>query len=540
MSYRILHPDCLEIQNSFGVKGLASAAIASSGLSGEQIEELLSSGEALAMCRSESMKQVLQRLQKAKEAHEQVFVAGDYDADGICSTAIMKDILDRLSIPNGYYIPDRFREGYGLSEKIVSMVHEKGYSLIITVDNGVKCFDSISLAKQLGMDVIVTDHHRIEEPVPSDILLHPDTMEPCFEHLSGAGVVLQLSRCLFGDIPMHTALAAIALIGDVMPLWKETRKIVQKGLQEIARGALPSVMPLLRQGAAIDQKTVSFQIVPKLNSVGRMNDRSNVNTLVPFLLCRDPMKIQSYAKQLEEVNSARRRLSDSMVRKAMNLDSGTAFPVLFDESFFEGVNGLAAGKLSRTWNKPVLVFSRHENLFKGSGRGISGFDLYSFFSGFEELEEFGGHPGAVGIAVREERFEEFCMHVQRHMEEIPFAAEEPCLQAFAVHPDHLSIEEIMEFESLRPFPSELVTLAAVKDPLMMSCRAFDRVIRYHFANLTEGFDGVKFTSSKSEPKRDIRWLIGTPGINRFRDRITAQIEIEELIGPGEESELCGK
>ena len=529
MSYRILKSDPSPLMERYGISCLSAASIAASSLSKEQIIDLLDPSDQLTVSTCEALDKVCRRIMEAGKNREKVFIAGDYDADGICSTAIMKDILDRLGIENGYYIPDRFKEGYGLSSAIVSLAEKKGYRLIITVDNGVKCFESIQLAKSLGMDVIVTDHHQIEEPVPGDLLLHPDVMEDRYAYLSGAGVVLEISRALLGSVPSHTALACIALIGDVMPLWKETRKIVRRGMIELEHGALPAVSALLKDPGSVDVTAVSFQIVPKLNSVGRMDDQSNVNTLVPFLLCSDPVRIAKYAKQLESVNNARRRRSDAMVKKALTLEADDPFPIVFDESFFEGVNGLAAGKLARQWHKPVLVFARHDQLLKGSGRSIAGFDMYSFFAGFDELEQFGGHTGAVGLSVREDRFSAFCDHVQARMKEtaLPSEVKDP---AFLIDDSHLNIEEIMEFESLRPYPRELVTHAAIRKPLLQKVNAYDRVIRYHFTNETGGYDGIQFTSSRTEPEREIRWLIGTPGINRFRSHIGAEIRIEAFDG----------
>ncbi len=526
MTFRVISPDTEAVSKQWNIPALPAAAIAASGLSDEQIRELLDPSEELRDSECENLDRVCRRLMSARDNREKVFVAGDYDADGICSTALMKDILDRLGITNGYYIPDRFREGYGLSASTVKLAHEKGYRLIVTVDNGVKCFEALTQAKEYGMDVIVTDHHTIEEEVPCDILLHPNVMEPRFANLSGAGVVLEISRRLFGDVPMHTAIAAIALIGDVMPVWLENRRIIKAGLRAIEHGALPAVLPLLRNGAPIDSTAVSFQIVPKLNSVARMNDTSNVNTLVPFLLCRSRTQIDHYASQLERVNNARRRRSDAMVKRALELADDSKFPVIFDETFFEGVNGIAAGKLAKTWHKPVLVFSRHDDLLKGSGRSIAGFDMYSFFSGFEELEQFGGHTGAVGIAVKEARFEEFCAHVQERIAECPITETEPADPAFLIHPDHLNLEEVMAFEALRPYPRELITTAAVKDPVIRSISPYDRVTRYFFSNSCGGYEGVQFTSPGSSPVRELPWLIGTPSVSRFRDRLRIEVRIE--------------
>ncbi|MBQ9328291.1 MAG: DHH family phosphoesterase [Solobacterium sp.] len=529
MSFQVLRGDPDQLMETYGLSSLCAKAISVSNLNEEQIRELMDSDESLHTSKCEAVDQVAKRIIQAKENHEKVFVAGDYDADGICSTAIMKDILDRLGIPNGYYIPDRFKEGYGLSSYTVKLAHDKGYSLIITVDNGVKCFEAIHTAKSLGMDIIVTDHHQIEEPVPSDLLLHPDVMEPEYEYLSGAGVVLELSRTLLGELRSHTSLAAIALIGDVMPLWKETRRIVRAGIRELSQGSLPAVSALFRKGTVIDETAISFQIVPKLNSIGRMNDSSNVNTLVPFLLCNDPIRIHSYAQQLEGVNQARRRCSDQMVKKALAMENEEAFPVIFDESFFEGVSGLAAGKLARTWHKPVLVLSRHdEHTLKGSARGVPGMNLYEFFRNFEELEEFGGHPGAVGLSIEEENLDLLCAHVKQAMEGSMALFQETYDPSFLCDEADLTLEQVMAFEAMRPFPKELVIHAAVWNPQVQSINRYERVTRYHFSGRNNGFDGVLFRTAHSEAEDAPEWIVGVPEINRFKDRVSVQITIDDF------------
>ena len=174
----------------------------------------------------------------------------------------------------------------------------------------------------------------------------------------------------------------------------------------------------------------------------------------------------------------------------------------------------------------MLVFARHDDLLKGSGRSIEGFDMYSFFSGFEELEQFGGHTGAVGIAVKESRFEEFQAHVQSRMREIRLPENPPADRAFLTDAEHLTFGEVSALEALRPFPKELVSVCAVRRPALRAVNAYDRVIRYQFANSCGGYEGVQFTAGKAEPARDIPWLIGSPSVSRFRDRVRVEIRIE--------------
>lgn len=231
MDHELITVDEKEIVEKWNVGKLSGKLIAASNMDDALIYDLLSSDDHLSVSKADCVLKACARLIEAKNNHEKVFVGGDYDADGICSTAIMKRTLDVFGIENGYYIPDRFKEGYGLNAKTVELAYQKGYSVILTVDNGVKAHDALQKAKQLGMFVIVTDHHEIEEEVEADIVVHPDYMESEFSYLSGAGVALEISRNLIGtgsEFDELVALCSVALIGDVMPEWKETRKLIKK------------------------------------------------------------------------------------------------------------------------------------------------------------------------------------------------------------------------------------------------------------------------------------------------------------------------
>lgn len=505
---------------------LTEKLIAASNLNDEQVQDLSDSSSELRTSKCEAVLRAADRIRRAQANHEHVFVAGDYDADGITSTAIMKDVLDRLGIQNGYYIPDRFKEGYGLSVKTVNAALQKGYTLFITVDNGVKCRDAIDAVHAAGKEIIVTDHHTIEEAVPADLLVHPDVMEEEFRFLSGAGVALEISRALLGEVPLHTALAAVALIGDVMPVWRENRRIIRNGLSVIREGKVPALWGMLRQPEQADETAIAFQVVPKLNSPGRMNDRSNVNTLVPVLLCRDKRAIESYLASLNEINEARKKLSEETVRIAEQKAEDVLFPVICDDGFHEGVVGPAAGNLSRKWHKPVLILAKNGTLYKGSGRGIPGMNLYEFFSDFAELEAFGGHAQAVGLSVAEEHIEGFIAHVEEKMKKLETVFEEPGEPAVLVQPEDLTIRSVEALESLKPYPKELITRIALEHPVLLRKDSYPRVTKYRFESPWGGYEGVQFGAGNASGKEAIPWLIGVPSLNRFRNNVSVQVMID--------------
>jgi single-stranded-DNA-specific exonuclease len=311
MNWKILTVTGRAYEKKYSVLPLSAKMLEASGLTEKQIEELLDTNTVLSTSQAECIQKACARIMRAKQNHEKVFVGGDYDVDGVCSTAIMKATLDALDIENGFYIPDRIKEGYGLSPKTVALAAKKGYTLIITVDNGVKAKEALQKAHELHMETIVTDHHVIEEQVECDILVHPTLLEAPFHYLSGAGIALEISRNLIGNRDDLNTMAGVASVTDVMPLWQETRKLVINALDALKQGKPHSLAALLPKGYSVDPSSIGFYIGPKLNSVGRMSDLAKVNTLPKYLLSKDDAEISRYAAQLENVNDQRKtRASD--------------------------------------------------------------------------------------------------------------------------------------------------------------------------------------------------------------------------------------
>lgn len=529
MKWELIDVDESEIVSKYGCSKLLGKLLKAMNISDEQMDELMFGDEELHTSQAICVAACCQRILQAKENMEKVFIGGDYDADGICSTAIMKKTLDILDIQNGYYIPDRFREGYGLSANVVRMAHEKGYDLIITVDNGVKAHEAIAEAKRLRMDIIVTDHHRIEEDVEADIVVHPDYMGSEYAYLCGAGVALQISRNLIGNNDEMNAFAAVAHIGDVMPLWKETRRIVKAGIEVLKMGRPRSLYNLFYPGTQVNETTIAFQVVPKLNSVGRMNDISNVNTVVKYLLLNDELQIAEGARQLNQVNDMRRELSASMADEALRMCGDEPFPVIYRSSFHEGICGLAAGKLAEQLKKPVLVMAKNGDQIKGSGRSIPGFDMFAFFSDFEELTTFGGHEQAVGITVPENRFDEFRRHVEDKMSRVNIPSEEPVKKAIRIQADDISFDEINDLSRLSPYPKDVfMPYFAITDTQVLKTYETSKIAKFRIACANVDLTGVLYKRKNIDICDDPRCMIGTLELNRYRNQITCQMEIENM------------
>lgn len=529
MKWNLIDVDGKAAEEKYGISGLLSKIITAGNLTDEQNQELLHPNLHLSTSKAPCVMACCKRLMKAKEDGEKVFVGGDYDADGICSTAIMKATLDRLGIQNGYYIPNRFKEGYGLRKETVELAYQKGYTLIITVDNGVKAHEAIEKANELGIDIIVTDHHEIDEPIHSTIVVHPDYMEEGYRYLSGAGVALEISRNLIGDEPDLTALAAVAAIGDVMPLWLETRTIVLNGLAILKTGNPRPLAALLRPGTAVDETAIAFQIVPKLNAVGRMNDISNVNTLVPYLLCRNDKEIAHYAFQLNEVNEARKELSNAETAIAEKRVSNSPFEIIYEESFHEGICGLVAGRIANKYHKPALVLAKSNTLIKGSGRSVPGFNMFEFFSTFESLAAFGGHAQAVGLSIAEEQLNAFTSQVQEKMAAANWTYEEPSLPAIHIEMDDITFENIAALSRLSPYPKELIQpYFALVDFTVTNFKETAKVVKYTLKSKAGNVEAVLYKRKNLPVIGNPKQLIGTLSINRFRGAVSLQMEIEDI------------
>lgn len=442
-----------EIKERFSLSSLCAKVLASKQMSDEEIEEHLQEKVLINPMLASGMKEVVDRIYLAKVNKEKVLVCGDYDADGICATSILVDALNKYGVDCGFYIPNRFKEGYGLQLHTVTMAHEKGYTLLITVDNGVKAFDALKEAEKLGLDVIVSDHHSMDEEFPCLYLLHPEHMGDDFSFLSGAGVALEISRALLGEIKEHVVLACVASIGDVMQLRKETRTIVKLGISYLKQGVcLPVQMLANDRYPQWDEMMIAFQIVPKLNATGRLADMANANNTVRYLMSSNRDDIMNMSKQIHNLNDQRKVMSDEMVDVARSLvHDEYRFQLLFHDSFHEGMAGIVAGKLQEELHQPVMVVAQSESTFKGSIRSGNLLDLTTFFNDcMKELSAYGGHPAAAGIGFSYEKKQVIQDYVNNKMKDIEFH-EEKIYEVIPVSIDELSIQEVESLSRLAPF-----------------------------------------------------------------------------------------
>lgn len=519
----------LAIKTKYNLPILAAKVLASKQLCDEEIDDILKEPKLSNPYDATNIDKVIQRLELAKQRQEKVMVCGDYDCDGICATAILVDTLTKYGIQNGFYIPNRFKEGYGLHEHTVELAYQKGYTLLITVDNGVKAHAALKKAKQLQLDVIVSDHHTIEEDVECDILLHPSFMDDVFSTLSGAGVALLISRALLGDIKEHIALACVAAIGDVMRVFKETRAIIKLGLQYLNEGIMLPIQRLKDDSQPWTTQTIGFQIVPKLNAVGRLADRANVNNIVRYLLCHSLIDIQKMAQQINEINQMRKELSEQMIKKAKSLvQPQEKFQLLLDDSFHEGLNGIVAGKICDDKQQPVLVASRHQNEYKGSIRSIDGVDLRTFFQDCSFLQAYGGHEKAAGIAFLADDIPLLKQYIQEKMSHI-YVHPEKKYDVVEVRNRNLSIENIESLACLMPFGE------GFEEPIFLleNQEIYSKMLikeKHSKWILKDNIEAIQFnarTAKEYAQEKNIHF-IGTLEVSSFRQQKKINLKVKEV------------
>lgn len=339
-----------------------------------------------------------------------LIVCGDYDCDGVCSTSIAVLMAKKLKLDVGYYIPNRITEGYGVSTDTIQMAYDKGYKDVLIIDNGVKSFEPIALAHELGMNLAIIDHHLITEPIQVDAILHPDYLSDYGASMCAAGLIYALSEYMGLDDDYMLSLAALATVGDVMPLWGKNREIVRRGTKALQDNTFPHFDLLVKRSRFTNysSKLLAFQIVPKINSVGRLADRANINTLVQYFTSTDHASITNFSNQILRLNEERKDLGKSYFSRALSQVKGDDFNIIVSDDFHEGLLGIVANQVLVETKLPTLVLRDNGTVLKGSARS-NGISLAALF---EKLDpdyflSFGGHDFAFGVSIKKDSFEDF-------------------------------------------------------------------------------------------------------------------------------------
>jgi len=421
------------------------------------------------------------RIRAAVAAGKRICVHGDYDVDGISATAVCVLVLRELGAAVEWRLPSRFDEGYGLAPETIEQLAADGVDLVVTVDCGITAVDEVARARELGLDVIVTDHHRPADTLPDcPVVATRPSDYPCPD-LCGTGVVHTLARALLGD--EHPALArtldlvALATIADVVPLVDENRALAAQGLRALARTHRPGLQALMRSArvdpAAVDATAVGFRLAPRINAAGRLG---RPDVALELLLTDDAAEAERLAAQLEELNRERQSVEERILREAVaRVESWSPAErarrgyVLWDETWHEGVNGIVASRLVERFNRPVVLIAQSATGWKGSGRSVPAFDLHGALGACSEhLERYGGHRAAAGLSIATEQLEAFREAFAAHADAVLTDSDLRTVTPIdAIVPAHaLTLELAEELDRLAPFglgnPEPTLLVASVE------------------------------------------------------------------------------
>lgn len=443
------------------IRGLDDAA---------HLREFLGEGEPLSdPFLLKDMDKAAARITRAVDNMEKIAVYGDYDADGVTSTAMLYSYLETRGADVIFYIPQREGEGYGMNMGAVEYLKEQGVSLIVTVDNGISSVQEVARANELGIDVVVTDHHRPQEILPDAVAVvdayRPDDTSP-YKHFSGVGIAFKLLMALedgAGDVEdlleAYSDLAAIGTIGDIVPLTGENRTLIRAGLERLSRSDRPGVQALLENagiaGKALTSTNVAFTLVPRINATGRMGAPERA---VRLLISGYEEEAEVLSEEICADNEERRRVEAEIAEAAFADIEAKGYMkdrvvVVDGENWHHGVIGIVASRVTERCGKPCMIISRGETEAKGSGRSIEGFSLFEAICACGDLLiKFGGHPMAAGITLKPENIEAFRKRINQYAaEHFPQMPTQTVTLDCKLNPAALSVSMAQSLTQLEPF-----------------------------------------------------------------------------------------
>ncbi len=514
-----------------------------------RIEESLSLSPFLM----KDMDRAASRIDRALRAGEHMAVFGDYDVDGITATAILVDYLRRRGGQVSHYIPRRIEDGYGLSADAMRTLHERGVSLVITVDCGITGVEEVDFAATLGMDVVVTDHHECKDELPRAAAVvdphRPDCPYP-FKHLAGCGVALKLVLALGGEeqaeelLTRYCPLAAVGTVADVMRMAGENRTIVARGLAHITDNDFIGLQALLRE-TGLDQKEITsvqigYVLAPRINAAGRMGEADRAAEL---MLCKDPATARALARELCELNRQRQAVEQEIYAQAIEMietlpaDERHAL-VLADHQWHQGVVGIVASRLSEKYACPSFMIHISGHTGKGSCRSWGGFNL---FAALEECSDlllgFGGHELAAGFTIEEDKIPAFRRRMNQCV--LRFMGGRPAASALDVdvvlrRPELVTLWEVEQLRRLEPYGNgnerPLFSLLGVTLDRIQGVGQ-NRHLKLRLSKGTAQMEGIFFSVTPQQcpcqagERVDVAFYLQ---VNEFRGSRTVQLQVVDL------------
>ena len=497
------------------------------------------------------MEKAIERIIKAIENKEKIIIYGDYDVDGITSTTVLKKFLKDLGLEVSYYIPNRLNEGYGLNKNAIEKIVNEGFSLMITVDCGISGIEEIDYANSLGLEVIVTDHHEPGEILPKALAVidnkRKDSTYP-FRDLAGVGVAFKVCQALGIRLELkeeaylkYLDIVCVGTISDIVPLVDENRVITKLGLLLVKQTKNIGLKSIINSSgySKIDSNTISFGVAPRINACGRMGKAEEA---LELLLSTDIYKVNELTKKLNEHNRKRQEIEKAIYESAIkkieekHLDENRTI-IVGGENWHHGVIGIVSSKITDMYFKPSILLCFEDEIGKGSGRSIPGFDLHQALTKCQDtLEKFGGHSMAVGITIRKDELEKFSKEFEKVAKEEKIEEIVPVLNIDSkIELDFVDKDVIESLKKLEPFgEANKMPIFAFKNLRIDSIRALSegKHLKLTLKEDNRIINAIGFNMGKLAEEYRIGDKIDVAGvleINTFNGVDNLQINIKDIM-----------
>ena len=542
-----------KIANEFNISKLVANIIANKGLKDkEEIETFLSPTrkDFYDPFLMPDMEKAVERIEKAINNKEKITIYGDYDVDGITSSTILSRFLEERGIKADIYIPDRINEGYGLNQNAIKSIAENKTKLIITVDCGITAIKEVELAKELNMDVVVTDHHEPGAEIPNTIAVvdckRKDNKYP-FSELAGVGVAFKLIQALSMKMELpeesylkYLDIVCVGTISDIVPLVSENRTIAKLGLKLVKQTKNIGLRCLLASIGykKIDSNTISFGIAPRINACGRMGQARKA---LDLLLTNNIEQARKLTDELNECNAKRqeieKRISDEAIKMLEDPEEqNKPCIILGKEDWHHGVIGIVSSKITEMYSKPSILLCFEDEKAKGSGRSIPGFDLHEALENCNRyIEQFGGHSMAIGITIQKDDFQKFKDDVEEYAKSKNISEIVPEIQIDEkIQLQDISIKDVEELSLLEPFgEGNRVPLFQMSGVKISSIRALSegKHLKLFLKDDNKYIDAIGFNMGNVADKYTIEDkidLVGGLELNNYNGKEKMQINLKDI------------
>lgn len=497
------------------------------------------------------MEIAVKRIIEAIEKNQNIIIYGDYDVDGITSITVLKSFLEDRGLKVDQYIPNRLEEGYGLNKPAIEKISQNNYDLMITVDCGISAIEEIEYANSLGLEIIVTDHHEVGENLPKALAVvdakRKDNKYP-FRELAGVGVTFKLIQAIGIKMELeekeylkYLDIVCIGTISDIVPLIDENRVITKLGLKLVEQTRNMGLKSLLISSGYknIDSSTVSFGIAPRINACGRMG---HADEALKLFLSKDIYEVNELTKKLNEYNTIRQEKEKAIYQDAVEqIEKNKLYEksaiIVSGENWHHGVIGIVSSKITELYFKPSILLCHEEDVLRGSGRSIPGFDLHqALMKSNDAIERFGGHSMAIGITIKQDKLNEFSELFEKIVKQENIDEIIPIINIDAkISLNEISKEIVQSLKQLEPFgEANKMPIFAFKNLKIDSIRALSegKHIKMTLKDGNNIINSIGFNLGelaneyKIGDKIDV---VGSLEINSFNGVDNLQINIKDVM-----------